>query len=98
MCDVDGTANQWRTKEVTILDEILRQDRYDPRVRPAAANKTGLSVTDLNFLRIVKLFQNIFSSGTDQRRVRRVIATNFTRFTFGRQHGTWILGCACEDT
>jgi hypothetical protein len=83
---------------VIILDEILRQDRYDPRVRPAAANKTGLSVTDLNFLRIVKLFQNIYFSGTDQRRVRRVVPTNFARFTFGRQHGTYILGGACADT
>ena len=50
-----------------ILDEILRQDLYDPRVRPAAANKTGLSVTDLKFVRIVKLFKNIYFSGTYQR-------------------------------
>ena len=79
-----------------ILDEILRQDLYDPRVRPAAANKTGLSVTDLKFVRIVKLFKNIYFSGTNQRRVRRDAATNFARFA--RQHGTYILGGACADT
>jgi hypothetical protein len=69
LCDVDSTANQWKTKEMTVLDEILRQDRYDPRAPPAAANKTGLSVTDVNFVRIVKLFKNIYFSGTDQCRV-----------------------------
>ena len=54
----------YRQIEKKILDDVLKPDKYDPRIRPAGLNTTGNGLLFLNFQMFLLLMkQNIFSDG-----------------------------------